>query len=48
MPHIHPHVWTVSAANARALYDAMEKFAGYEFNISHSVPYEYLGYLTAI
>ena len=37
----------VSAANATALYDAMEKFAGYGFNKSHSAPYAYLGYLTA-
>ena len=37
----------VSAANAKALYDAMEKFAGYGFNKSHSAPYAYLGYLTA-
>ena len=37
----------VSHANAKALYDAMEKFAGYGFNKSHSAPYAYLGYLTA-
>ena len=37
----------VSSANAKALYDAMEKFAGYGFNKSHSAPYAYLGYLTA-
>jgi len=37
----------VSPANAKALYDAMEKFAGYGFNKSHSAPYAYLGYLTA-
>ena len=37
----------VSSSNARALYDAMEKFAGYGFNKSHSAPYAYLGYLTA-
>jgi DNA polymerase-3 subunit alpha len=37
----------VSAETATALYDAMEKFAGYGFNKSHSAPYAYLGYLTA-
>ena len=37
----------VSASHANALYDAMEKFAGYGFNKSHSAPYAYLGYLTA-
>ncbi|MBL8519903.1 MAG: DNA polymerase III subunit alpha [Betaproteobacteria bacterium] len=37
----------VSNAAAMALYDAMEKFAGYGFNKSHSAPYAYLGYLTA-
>ena len=33
--------------HAKSLYDAMEKFAGYGFNKSHSAPYAYLGYLTA-
>ena len=37
----------VSLSKAKALYDAMEKFAGYGFNKSHSAPYAYLGYLTA-
>ncbi len=37
----------VTSANAKVLYDAMEKFAGYGFNKSHSAPYAYLGYLTA-
>ena len=37
----------VSLAQAKSLYDAMEKFAGYGFNKSHSAPYAYLGYLTA-
>ena len=37
----------VSNTAAMALYDAMEKFAGYGFNKSHSAPYAYLGYLTA-
>jgi DNA polymerase-3 subunit alpha len=37
----------VSAEAATALYDDMEKFAGYGFNKSHSAPYAYLGYLTA-
>ena len=37
----------VSANHAKQLYDAMEKFAGYGFNKSHSAPYAYLGYLTA-
>ncbi len=37
----------VSNEAAMALYDAMEKFAGYGFNKSHSAPYAYLGYLTA-
>jgi len=32
---------------ATQLFDAMEKFAGYGFNKSHSAPYAFLGYQTA-
>lgn len=32
---------------ATKLFDAMEKFAGYGFNKSHSAPYAFLGYQTA-
>ncbi|HEX4858078.1 MAG TPA: DNA polymerase III subunit alpha, partial [Usitatibacteraceae bacterium] len=38
--HVSPEV-------AGELFNAMEKFAGYGFNKSHSAPYAYLGYLTA-
>ncbi len=38
---------TVKREAATKLFDAMEKFAGYGFNKSHSAPYAYLGYQTA-
>jgi DNA polymerase-3 subunit alpha len=38
---------SVTETVATKLFDAMEKFAGYGFNKSHSAPYAFLGYQTA-